>query len=80
MNEVEQEAEAEDARSKLQSAILNKVIRNRYAKANQQYRNYNKLKNTQNKIAINQFSTAARNKKNKKAHVAAVKNEAANYI
>ena len=32
MNEVRQEAEAEDARSKLQSAIINKVIRNRLRK------------------------------------------------
>ena len=37
MNEVRQEAEAG---SKLQSAVINKLIRDRYAKANQQYRNY----------------------------------------
>ena len=62
MNEVREEA---NAASKIKSAVLNKLTRDKYNKANQQVKNYQKLKNTQNAIAFNKFSTAAKKKKKK---------------
>ena len=77
MNEVREEA---NAASKIKSAVLNKLTRDKYNKANQQVKNYQKLKNTQNQIAFNKFSTAAKKKKESRQFVNQVKNEAAKYI
>ena len=63
-NDVKNEIKTQQAGSKINSAVQAKVQRDRYIKLDHKIRSYNKLKNTQNKIAFDNFSSSLKQQHN----------------